>query len=53
MDRNDENIFKIAGFISKFCDNEKTLPFDSSAVASVIEYSSRSVESQKKTFNKV
>ena len=48
MDRNDENIFKIAGFISKFCDNEKTLPFDSSAVASVIEYSSRSVESQKK-----
>ena len=48
MDRNDENIFKIAGFISKFCENEKTLPFDSSAVASVIEYSSRSVESQKK-----
>lgn len=48
MDRNDENIFKIAGFISMFCDNEKTLPFDSSAVASVIEYSSRSVESQKK-----
>ena len=48
MVRNDENIFKIAGFISKFCDNEKTLPFDSSAVASVIEYSSRSVESQKK-----
>ena len=48
MVRNDENIFKIAGFISKFCENEKTLPFDSSAVASVIEYSSRSVESQKK-----
>ena len=48
MDRNDENIFKIAGFISKFCKNEKTLPFDASAVASVIEYSSRSVESQKK-----
>lgn len=48
MDRNDDNIFKIAGFISKFCENEKTLPFDSSAVASVIEYSSRSVESQKK-----
>ena len=48
MVRNDENIFKIAGFISEFCENEKTLPFDSSAVASVIEYSSRSVESQKK-----
>ncbi len=48
MDRSDENIYKIAGFISRFSKNEKTVPFDSSAVAAVIEYSSRIVESQKK-----
>ena len=48
MDRTDENIYKIACFINKFCKNENTAPFDSSAVAAVIEYSSRIVESQKK-----
>ena len=48
MDRSDENIYKIAGFISRFSKNEHTAPFDSSAVAAVIEYASRMVESQKK-----
>ncbi len=48
MERNSDNIYKIACFISKFCKNEKIIPFDSSAVAAVIEYSSRLVESQKK-----
>ncbi len=48
MDRNDDNIYKIACFIGKFCENEKTAPFDSSAVAAVIDYASRLVESQKK-----
>lgn len=48
MDRTDENIYKIAGFISKFCKNENVLPFDAASVASVIEYASREVESQNK-----
>ncbi|GFI61065.1 Lon protease [Clostridiales bacterium] len=48
MDMNNENIGKIAGFISKFSENEKTVPFDASAVCAVIEYASRIVESQKK-----
>lgn len=48
MDRTDENIYKIAGFISKFCKNEDVLPFDAASVASVIEYASREVESQNK-----
>ncbi|MEA4973241.1 MAG: ATP-binding protein [Candidatus Metalachnospira sp.] len=48
MDRTDNNVYKIAGFISKFCKNENTLPFDSTAVATIIEYASREAESQKK-----
>lgn len=48
MDRSDENVYKIAGFISRFSKNENTAPFDSSAVTAVIEYASRIVESQKK-----
>ena len=48
MDRSDENVYKIAGFISRFSKNENPAPFDSSAVAAVIEYASRIVESQKK-----
>ena len=48
MERSNDNIYKIAGFISKFSKNEKTAPFDSTAVAAVIEYASRIVESQKK-----
>ena len=48
MVRSNDNIYKIAGFISKFSKNEKTAPFDSTAVAAVIEYASRIVESQKK-----
>jgi lon-related putative ATP-dependent protease len=48
MDRSEENVYKIAGFISRFSKNENTAPFDSSAVAAVIEYASRIVESQKK-----
>ena len=48
MDRSGGNIDKIAGFISAFSKNEGTVPFDSSAVAAVIGYSSRIVESRKK-----
>lgn len=48
MDRSEENVYKIAGFISRFSKKENTAPFDSSAVAAVIEYASRIVESQKK-----
>ncbi len=48
MDRTAENVYKIAGFISKFSKNEKTLPFDSTSVSAVIEYASREAESQNK-----
>ena len=48
MEMSDENISKIAGFISKFCKNENVPAFDCTAVAAVVEYASRIVESQKK-----
>ncbi len=48
MDRNDENILKLASFISGFCRKEETLHFDKSGVAKVVEYSSWLVEDQSK-----
>lgn len=48
MDRNDENITKLAKFISSFCRRENTPHFDKSGVAKVVEYSSRLVEDQRK-----
>lgn len=47
MEMSDENISKIAGFISKFCKNENVPAFDCTAVAAVVEYASRIVESRK------
>ncbi|MDI3534912.1 MAG: hypothetical protein PWQ82_1277 [Thermosediminibacterales bacterium] len=48
MDRNDENIDKYAAFISSLCRREGLKHFDASAVARVIEHSSRLAEDQIK-----
>lgn len=48
MDKSDENILKLASFISGFCNKEKTLHFDKSGVASVVEYASWLIEDQNK-----
>lgn len=48
MDRNEDDIAKLAQFISSFCRKEQTLHFDPTGVAKVVEYSSRLVEDQNK-----
>ncbi len=48
MKRTGENVMKLARFIKSFSENEKVAPFDVSAVAAVVEYSSRLVERQDK-----
>lgn len=48
MNRTDENIAKIAGFIKSFVQREKTMEFDVSAVCAIIEYSSRAAARQDK-----
>jgi len=56
MDRNEENIMKLAQFISSFSSSENTVHFDRTGVAKVVEYSSRLVEDQRKLstrFNKI
>lgn len=52
MDRNEENIMKLARFISAFCEREKTVHFDKTGVAKVVEYASRLVEDQHKLTTK-
>lgn len=48
MDRNSENILELAHFISSFCKREKTLHFDKTGVAKVVDYSSWLTEDQNK-----
>lgn len=48
MDRSEENILKLASFISGFCRNEKTLHFDKTGVAKIVEYASWLVEDKTK-----
>jgi Predicted ATP-dependent protease len=48
MDRNEENILKLAKFISGFCKKENTLHFDKTGVAKVVEYTSWLVEDKNK-----
>ncbi|RKD30086.1 Lon protease family protein [Thermohalobacter berrensis] len=48
MDRNKDNIEKIASFIASHCKDEGLRHFEKSAVAKVIEYSSRLAEDQRK-----
>lgn len=48
MDWNDENIQKLAGFISAFCRKEGIRHFDPTGVAEVIQYCSWLVQDQEK-----
>jgi lon-related putative ATP-dependent protease len=48
MDRNDENIYSMARFISSYCNNEKLIHFDKTGVAQIVDYSSKLSENQKK-----
>ena len=48
MPRSDENIRKIAQFIKRFVEREKTMEFDVGAVCAIVEYSSRTAERQDK-----
>jgi len=48
MNYSTENIQEISRFIKRFTEEEKTMEFDATAVAAVIEYGSRLAGSQKK-----
>ncbi len=48
MDKNKEHINRVASFISKHCKEENLKHFHKSAVAKIIEYSSRLAERQNK-----
>lgn len=48
MYRNEENIMKLAQFISAFCRRENVLHFHRTGVARVVEYSSRIIGEQNK-----
>ncbi|MEN8904585.1 MAG: ATP-binding protein [Clostridiales bacterium] len=52
MDRNEENIKKMAQFISSYCVNEQLLHFEKTGAAKIIDYSSRLIENQKKMSTK-
>ncbi|MFT9497290.1 Lon protease family protein [Anaerosolibacter sp.] len=56
MDRNKENMYKMARFIATHCEKEGLKHFDKSAVGRIIEYSSRLADNQAKLssrFNQV
>ncbi|MCG0276364.1 MAG: AAA family ATPase [Thermosediminibacteraceae bacterium] len=48
MERNEENMKNYASFICNICKEENLLPFETSAVARVIDYSSRLAGDRKK-----
>ena len=48
MDRTDENMSKYAAFVAARCRDSRLKPFHKTAVAAVIDYSSRLVEDQEK-----
>lgn len=48
MDRNEENIKKVGSFVSYQCKEENLKPFDKTALARIIEQSSRMAEHQQK-----
>lgn len=48
MDKTDENNVKMASFVKKFAEEEGLLPFHRSAIAHLINYSSRLVDQQDK-----
>lgn len=48
MQKNEENIYKMARFVKNYSEKENLLPFHRAAVAKIIDYSSRLVEDKKK-----
>ena len=48
MDRNPRDMLKYASFVKTKCDERGLLPFDSNAVAKVVEHGSRLAEHQQK-----
>jgi len=48
MERTDDNVENFARFIGSYTKKENMMPFDTGAVAKVVEYGSRVVESQNK-----
>jgi len=48
MERDDENINKMAGFISSHCNKQQLRHFDRPAVSEIVEYSIRLAENQQK-----
>jgi len=56
MDKTQDHMMKMAGFISAHCEEQKLLDFDKYAVKRVLEYSSRIADHQRKLssrFNKI
>jgi len=48
MERKDDNVNKMAGFISYHCSKQQLRQFNREAVAEIVEYSTRLAENQKK-----
>lgn len=48
MDKTEENVIKLSGFISSFCNRENTIHFDRSGVAQVVKYSTWLAEDKLK-----
>lgn len=48
MEKHDDNMSKMAGFIAYHCEQEKLRHFDRAAVARIVEYSARLAEHQEK-----
>jgi len=46
--RNEENILKLAKFVHSYCEKENCLPLDKSAMAKVVEYTSRLSDDKEK-----
>ena len=50
--RTEENILKIAKFVSSFCEKENLLPLDKSATAKIVEFSSKLANDKEKLSTK-
>ncbi|SHK32117.1 lon-related putative ATP-dependent protease [Anaerobranca californiensis DSM 14826] len=48
MNKNEDNVYKMAKFIATHCEKEKLKHFDKSGVGKIIEYSSRLADHQQK-----
>lgn len=46
--RNNDNILRLAKFVHSYCEKEKCLPLDKSAMAKVVEYASRLSDDKEK-----